>query len=138
MIDTVFLAIYKKWPCSAFHHPIYIQQDNAKPHLIISDTKFVDAAHACGFSICLRCQPPNSLDLNVLDLGFFNAIQSLQYHSSPKLVDDLIVSVKNAFDNLEMEKLDHVSLVLQRCITETLCNNGGNNYKIPHVGKKVT
>nr|XP_043615805.1 uncharacterized protein LOC122587706 [Erigeron canadensis] len=77
LIDKVLPAIRNKWP-QGHSGPIFIQQDNAKPHISIDDEQFIQEASRDGFDIRLRFQPPNSPDLNVLDLGFFRAIQSLQ------------------------------------------------------------
>jgi len=46
-----------------------------------------------GWSVQLKNQPPNSPDLNILDLDFFNTIQSLQYEKAPGGIDELIVAV---------------------------------------------
>ena len=70
LIEKVLPAIRAKWPTS-HTGPIFIQQDNAKPHIAVNDSEFVEAASRNGFDIRLRCQPPNSPGLNVLDLGFF-------------------------------------------------------------------
>ncbi|GJQ67041.1 hypothetical protein Trydic_g21946 [Trypoxylus dichotomus] len=40
-------------------------------------------------------QPPNSPDWNVLDLGVFNAIQSLQHQTPSKTLDQLIDCVES-------------------------------------------
>ncbi|XP_022041966.1 uncharacterized protein LOC110944619 [Helianthus annuus] len=77
LIDKVLPAIRDKWP-QDHTGPIFIQQDNAKPQISIDDEQFVQEASRGGFDIRLSFQPPNSPDLNVLDLGFFHAIQSLQ------------------------------------------------------------
>ncbi|KAF7833179.1 mariner transposase [Senna tora] len=61
--------------------------------------KFCRVASKDGFDIRLMCQPPNSPDMNVLDLGFFSAIQSLQYKESPKTIDELIGVVVKAFED---------------------------------------
>ena len=50
---------------------IEIQQDNAKLHILDNDPIFREAANQGGFNIHLIQQPPNSPDMNVLDLGFF-------------------------------------------------------------------
>jgi hypothetical protein len=50
---------------------IFIQQDNAPSHLKLDDPDFCEAAKIGGFDIRLICQPPNSSDFNILDLGFF-------------------------------------------------------------------
>ena len=36
----------------------------------------------------MRSQPPNSPDFNVLDMRFFNSIQSCQEQESPNSLDD--------------------------------------------------
>lgn len=87
LIEKVLPAIKEKWPREEFHYPIFIQQDNAKPHISPDDEDFRRAATQDGFDIRLMCQPANSPDLNVLDLGFFAAIQSLQHKESPKNVE---------------------------------------------------
>ena len=37
----------------------------------MNDPVFCEAAKQQGFDNCLICQPPNSPDFNILDLGFF-------------------------------------------------------------------
>ncbi|XP_074266550.1 uncharacterized protein LOC141589825 [Silene latifolia] len=71
LISKILPAIKSKWPASASKN-ISIQQDNAKPHIKCTDYDFLNAATADGFNISLNQQPPNSPDLNVLDLGFFS------------------------------------------------------------------
>ena len=116
--------------------PIYIQQDNAKPHIRPDDPAFVQAARSNGFDIRLRCQPPNSPDTDVLDLGFFNAIQSLQHQVPSRRIDDLIAATKNAFVELSETKLNFVFLSLQQCMKAIIESEGSNGYKIPHMGKE--
>ena len=66
---------------------IFIQQDNAKPHIDPNDAEFLEVASSDWFNINLSCQPPDSPAMNVLDLGFFRAIQSLQNQEAPSTVD---------------------------------------------------
>jgi hypothetical protein len=70
LINKVLPTIKAKCPAEEKGMPIYIQQDNAKTHIDVNDPAFVEAAQADGWDIRLACQPPNSLDLNVLDLVF--------------------------------------------------------------------
>ena len=70
LIDNILPAIRQKWPEGA-SKTVYIQQDNAKPHILNNDPIFREAANQGGFNIHLIQQPPNSPDMNVLDLGFF-------------------------------------------------------------------
>lgn len=44
------------------------------------------------------CQPANSPDLNVLDLGFFSVIQSLRYKDYVRIIDELVIVVEKTFD----------------------------------------
>jgi len=94
MINQVLPAIREKWPREEINQPIYIQQDNAPSHLEVNDPLFCEAAKKDGFDIRLKGQPPNSPDMNILDLGFFRAIQSIQYKKHAKTVEDLIPVVQ--------------------------------------------
>ena len=93
MVDKVLPAIRAKWPREDVNKPIYIQQDKAPSHLEIDDPIFCEAKQE-GFDIRLICQPPNSPDFNILDLGFFCAIQSVQYKKQAKTVEELVPAIK--------------------------------------------
>lgn len=58
---------------------IVIQHDNATPHGAAMTAEAAAAGHEAGWSISFAFQPPKSPDLNVLDLGFFSYIQSIQH-----------------------------------------------------------
>ncbi|GJZ05793.1 hypothetical protein Tco_0539586 [Tanacetum coccineum] len=134
LIEKVLPAIRAKWPTS-HTGPIFIQQDNAKPHIAVNDSEFVKAASHDRFDIRLRFQPPNSPDLNVLDLGIFRAIQSLQEQESLRNIDELLSAVQTTFENMPSHELNNVFLTLQTCIKEMMKIHGGNNYQTPHIGK---
>ncbi|XP_049383023.1 uncharacterized protein LOC125847448 [Solanum stenotomum] len=136
LIEKVLPAIRSKWPISESNTPIFIQQDNARPHIDINDMEFNEAAREGGFDIRLCFQPPNSPDLNVLNLGFFRAIQSLQYQKAPLTIDELINAVETSFNEMKWERLNHVFLTLQACMIEVMKAKGGNNYKVPHMMKE--
>lgn len=135
LIEKVLPAIRAKWPASDSNNPIFLQQDNARPHIGNNDLEFIEAARQDGFDIRLCFQPSNSPDLNVLDLGFFRAIQSLQYQKAPKNVDELVEAVERSFDEMKAKQLNHVFLTLQSCMIEVMKDSGGNNYKVPHLNK---
>ncbi|WOH04103.1 hypothetical protein DCAR_0623509 [Daucus carota subsp. sativus] len=78
------------------------------------------------------CQPLNSPDLNILDLGFLRAIQSLKYKEASKTIDDLVSGVEKAFNNFSVIKSDHIFLSLQLCMKSVLEEKGDNHYKIKH------
>nr|XP_016499741.1 PREDICTED: uncharacterized protein LOC107818270 [Nicotiana tabacum] len=137
LIEKVLPAIRSKWPLSQSNAPIFIQQDNARPHLSVNDLQFTEAAQQDGFDIRLCFQPPNSPDLNVLDLGFSRAIQSLQHQMAPKTIDELVNAVEKSFNDMKVERLNHVFLTLQSCMVEVMKDKGGNNYKVPHMKKDM-
>lgn len=137
LIEKVIPSIQEKWPAEDVGKPIFIQQDNAKTHVNPSDKEFQEAGSENGFDIRLMCQPPSSPDMNVLDLGFFSAIQSLQHQACPKTVEDLLSAVRKAFDEYPSRKINHIFLTLQLCMQETMKVGGSNNYKIPHLKKEA-
>ncbi|ETV96217.1 hypothetical protein H310_10407 [Aphanomyces invadans] len=108
VISRVIPAIKAKFPRRNKH--VVLHHDNATPHAAITDellaTVFTD-----GWTFVVWCQPPNSPDLNVLDLGFFASIQSLQYKSVSRTVDDIIGA------------------------TFRFRHNGDNQFRLPHLGK---
>ncbi|XP_026459915.1 uncharacterized protein LOC113360643 [Papaver somniferum] len=134
LIEKLLPAIKKKWPFNNCKK-IFIQQDNAKPHVHENDKKFMGAVKSYGLDIELLCQPPNSPDLNVLDLGFFSAISALHHTDAPTTVDEFIASVTRAFENFSVKDANNVFITLQSCMKEILRIKGGIHYKIPHMHK---
>ncbi|WOG82535.1 hypothetical protein DCAR_0101700 [Daucus carota subsp. sativus] len=84
LINNVVPAILEKWPREDANSIINIQQDNAKTHIDPNDKEFCEAVQQSCLNIKIRCQPTNSPDLNVLDLDFFRAIDSLKYQEAPR------------------------------------------------------
>ncbi|XP_041995939.1 uncharacterized protein LOC121746082 [Salvia splendens] len=134
IINRIVPAIKAKWPEWASKE-IYIQQDNATPHINGVDAEFEAVAKSDGFKIHLICQPPNSPDTNILDLGFFRAIQTLQHEKPCNNVDTLLENVCSSYEELSPQTLNKVFLSLQACLTEIMVFRGGNNYKVPHINK---
>ncbi|XP_021718801.1 uncharacterized protein LOC110686484 [Chenopodium quinoa] len=134
-IEQLLSSIKANWPIDA-GETIWVQQDNATPHLQLHDIEFRNAANTDGFNIHLIAQPLNSPDLNVLDLGFFNAIQACQHQQAPRNVDELVSAVKYAYEIFEPRKVNHVFLSLQYCMLEIMMVHGSNNYIQPHHAKE--
>ncbi|XP_050233509.1 uncharacterized protein LOC126681996 [Mercurialis annua] len=128
LINNLLPSIKEKWPCFG-SRTIYIQQDNAKPHLNVNDAEFNRAAKMDGYEIRLRCQPPNSSDMNVLDLAFFRAIDSIQHKEAPRTYDEFILAVEKSFEQYPVEELNNSFLTLQSCMHEVMKIDGGNNLK---------
>ncbi|XP_047962003.1 uncharacterized protein LOC125206824 [Salvia hispanica] len=136
LINQIVPTIKAKWPANA-SKKIYIQQDNVKPHLKAADQQFEEIASTDGFEFHLISQPPNSPDTNVLDLGYFRAIQSLQDDKITTNVDELMRNVFTSFEELSPQTLDRVFITLQSCFTTILEVHGNNKYKIPHLNKDI-
>jgi hypothetical protein len=115
---------------------IKIQQDNARPHIKPTDPDFVAAVARSNFNIQLLCQPANSPDMNVLDLGYFNSIQSLQHEAAPKTIDELVEAVYQSFERLKISKLTNILLTLQLVMEQCILHHGNNDFKIPHMSKQ--
>ncbi|ETV91034.1 hypothetical protein H310_14274 [Aphanomyces invadans] len=77
---------------------------------------------------CLRLCPPT-------DLGFFASIQSLQYKSVSRTVDDIIEATLSAFECLGVEKLENVFLTFQAVMRLVIQHSGDNQFRLPHLGK---
>ncbi|KAM3301962.1 hypothetical protein P3S67_016464 [Capsicum chacoense] len=108
LIEKVLPAIRAKWPASDSNNPIFLQQDNARPHIGNNDLEFIEAARQDGFDIRFN---PN------------------------KNVDELVEAVERSFDEMKAKQLNHVFLTLQSCMIEVMKDSGGNNYKVPHLNK---
>ncbi|ETV85691.1 hypothetical protein H257_02296 [Aphanomyces astaci] len=134
LIDNVIPAIKAKWPAEATRSVI-IQQDNARPHVSPWDIDIVQACTSTGWSMQLKCQPPNSPDLNLLDLGFFIAIQALQQTHHSNTYKDIVNATTKAWRDVEPWSLERNFLTLQCCLCEVIACAGDNSYKIPHMKK---
>ena len=71
LLTKVIPAIEEKWPAGDQGQTITIQQDNAGPHIDDNDKKFCSAIEGIEPAIKLGCQPAQSPETNVLDLGLF-------------------------------------------------------------------
>jgi DNA-binding phage protein len=70
LIGRVLPEIKRRWPRESRHETIWIQQDNARTHVPADDLDFLLAVAQTGLDIRLMQQPPNSPDMNILDLVF--------------------------------------------------------------------
>jgi hypothetical protein len=84
LITKVLSAIVAKWSREARGETIWIQQDNTRTHIDSNDEIFLHAVRQTGLDIRIFNQPSNSPDLNVLDLGFFAALQSKAFLTRPR------------------------------------------------------
>ncbi|XP_021753782.1 uncharacterized protein LOC110719188 [Chenopodium quinoa] len=132
LLTNIILALHRKW------HPrlskdIYIQWDNANPHQIPRDEEFIAACTTHGFNIQMIFQPAQSPDLNVLDLGLFKVIQSLQYQSFPTKIDELIEKVYQAYEWFDPVLNKYSWITLQSVMKKILEKEGGGGTTSIHL-----
>ncbi|XP_021719068.1 uncharacterized protein LOC110686772 [Chenopodium quinoa] len=105
------------------------------PHQIPRDEEFIAACIANG-NIQMVFQPVQSSDLNVLDLGLFKVIQSLQYQSFLTTIDELIEKVYEAYEWFNLIVNKYTWITLQSVMKKILEKEGGNNFNPPHMARK--
>lgn len=76
-------------------------------------------------------------DTNILDLGFFNSIQSLQDRTTLNTVDELVEEVKRVFAAQDAETLDRVWTTYQSVLEQIMLARGDNTFKTPHLKKQT-
>ena len=84
---------------------IFIQQHRAKTHISCDDKLSNDALVENGINATVYTQAVNSPDVNLLDLGFFRAIQSFN-DAAPKNKKELIEAVSEVYDNYPCHKIN--------------------------------
>ena len=133
LIQKFLLAVKERWPtCNG---RIRLQQDGAKSHILEDNVEFKEAVDEIGLNLTVFTQLPNLPDTNILDLGFFRAVQSFN-DDCPANEEELIKLVEKAYGEYPMHKLNYVWLTLQSWLNMIIENDGGNDYKIPHMGKE--
>ena len=136
LIMKLIPAIMEKWPISDRNmRKIFIQQDGVKNHIHEDDKLFNDALEENGVNAELYTQSANSPDVNLLDLGFFRAIQSFN-DAAPRNEEELIKAVSEAYNNYPKEKINRTWLTLQCCFNQIITHHGDNDYNIDHIPKE--
>ena len=132
LISKLLPAIIEKWPrTDRLSRKIWIQQDGAKSHINTDDEEFRQAIQDQELNAGLYTQAANSPDVNLLDLGFFRAIQSFN-DAAPKTEEELIQSVQLAYTNYPRQRLNRTWLTLQSVFNQIILCNGDNEYNIEH------
>ena len=135
LINKLIPAILDKWPRrDRMSRTIYIQQDGAKNQICEDDEELNNTLTEQEIDTKLYTQTLNSPDVNLLDLGFFQAIQSFN-DASPKNEEELIQSVQDAYENYPQHKLNRTWLTLQSGFNQIILHHGDNDYSIEHISK---
>ena len=90
--------LWRNGPGQTGFNFFFIQQDGAKSHNCEDDNEFNNALTEQDINTELYIQVVNSPDVNLLDLGFFQVIQSFN-DAAPKNEEELIQAVSAAYDN---------------------------------------
>lgn len=67
----------------------------------------------------------------MLDLGFFDSIQSLKNTYSKNTVDKLVHVVHQSFDETSPEALEGTVLSMMKHMEAAMCVDGGTNFESP-------
>ncbi|RHZ00475.1 hypothetical protein DYB37_012837 [Aphanomyces astaci] len=116
---------------------VKIQHDNTRRDVPPSEDAIVVACMAMVWEMEVVFQPPNSPYFNVLDLGFFRAIQTLQVEKHSSSLEGIVAATDMAWVGVSTTTLIKNFLTLQRCLQEVILETGGNDYKIQHIKKNV-
>jgi len=139
MINDVVPAMLNEFPDTEYnkYQQIIIQQDGAPTHVNPRDHEWMQHLTDMGIEekIKLVTQPANSPDLNINDLGFFNALQSMCYCTTPTNEVDLIEMVTKTFKECPTNKINRIWLSLQTVFNNLIEDYGGNKYKMTRMGK---
>jgi len=80
-------------------------------------------------------QPANSPDVNINDLGFFNALQAMHHSCRPMISLELTEMLTVCHNEHPADKINHIWLACQSCLNEIVRCNGHNTHEIPHMNK---
>jgi hypothetical protein len=113
-----------------------LQHDGAKVHTGKGNT-----AHwpellrelAPDLAIEVVVQPPQSPDLNVLDMGFFNSLQTLADEADKDTLAELLEEVEDCFWSYDPTTLEKVYNTQYDVFNGILSDFGGNGYKLQDV-----
>jgi hypothetical protein len=141
MINNVFTEIMNKWPVGEWNNPsfkILIQQDGAGGHCSHDDAYLTGALEDLGLAnkISIYTQPPNSPDLNLLDLGMFNALQAAYYKKAPLNAVQLITMVEETYEEYPASKINRIFLSLQLVYNLIIEQDGDNHFEVTHINKE--
>ena len=136
LISKLLLAIVEKWPwMDRLLRKIWIQQDGAKSHISADDNDFKEALQDQEINAGLYTQAANSPDVNLLDLGFFQAIQSFNV-AAPKNEEELIQLAQAAYTNYPRKRLSRTWLTLHSVFNQIILCNRDSDYNIEHLSKE--
>ena len=116
---------------------IIINLDSATPHTGNNNIAVLNQrGSVMDIPIVFRLQPPQSPDLNLLDLCIWYSLakQSEYVVGDHRNVDDIIANVTSAYNDYSVDKLLRMYALYYVVIRKVLITHGNNDFKIPHTG----
>ena len=116
---------------------VFIQQDGAKPHVGEGTVRDLQLA-GCGdgWTMEIITQSSQSPDVNINDLGFFNALKSrvreIQAYTTDRV--QMMEIVQNCFNDYPINNLDGIWGCLFNNYRSIMACDGGNQYLKAHNG----
>ena len=130
LINKLLPTICEKFPRDT--KSILIQMDNAPSHIDGTEREWIEDVQKTGLPIEISRHPECSPDINVLDLGYFNSIQSLQHKTRSYTIQQLIYNVIKSFQDLEVTTLSNIFVTWKIIMLKIIQTEGYNTYKMPH------
>lgn len=118
LLNNVLPAIKSSWSAQRYGTEVVVQQNNAKPHVLIDDSALWVAGSEDRWKIELRSQPTSYPDLSVLGLGFFPSSQSLRIKTNDRTATELVANIEQAFLKVCPTKIDKVFVTLQKFVEQ--------------------
>ena len=115
---------------------IWLQHDGARPHTAkVNEREYKKARQKHGFIITVCQQAPQSPDLNIEDIAFFNSLQSDTSCVATSNLFELRDAVNKCYEEYPTERLEACWRVLNINLRGILESEGDNDYKT-HVGDR--
>ena len=123
-------AINNKWPANHWHRVVKVQMDNTTPHIDSKNKLWVKKRASMRIQVELVCQPAQSPDLNVLNLGLWNLVQSRQRKRKPMHKKfDLACGIQECFALVPLTTVNLCFVTLQNMMREVKNENGSDSFK---------
>lgn len=147
LMETILRNIAEKWPRGQWSDPkfqVTLIHDGAPAHKskefkegwhLLLCQLWVEGILPSPDKILIITQPPNSPDMNVNDLGLFNAIQSRYWREAPRSSLDIIDCVRKAWRQFPAKRINHLFLTLQGVMNLCMEHYGSNDFALPHLSK---
>ena len=107
-----------------------LQMDNTTPHKVNNKGTSVLTVMRRHPRVTLVDQPPQSPDLNPLDLGIFDVLANYVESVDPQTKNDLVIAVKDAWRSLKKDTIvAMINRMTNKIAEKIIQQQGGNRYR---------